>query len=103
MRHAATVALFHMTGGRSSMRRYPHQRILAPALLAMLLLAISLPPIAVGSPAEQGTAPREIEVAVGGGQDTMQLLAMFPQILTIRAGDTLTWHPRGGEIHTVTF
>src|SRR5262249_818870 len=62
------------------------------------------PPIAVGSPAAQDENPRTMEAAVGGGgNDILQMLAFFPQTITIHTGDTITWRPKGGEIHTVSF
>ena len=40
---------------------------------------------------------------VGAGRDTTVVNAFFPERITIRVGETVTWKQNGDEIHTVTF
>ena len=53
--------------------------------------------------AQAQMAPRDVTALVGAGQDTITLNAFFPEILRIRAGDTVTWRLNSDEIHTVSF
>ena len=53
--------------------------------------------------AQNQTAPREVTALVGAGQDTITLNAFFPEVLQVRAGDTVTWELNSDEIHTVSF
>lgn len=46
--------------------------------------------------------PRDITVLVGAGQDTEQIKAFFPQVVRVRAGDTITWVQNSGFFHTVS-
>ena len=46
---------------------------------------------------------RNLTVLAGTGQDTADLLAFFPQQITIRAGDTITWKQNSDSPHTVSF
>lgn len=55
------------------------------------------------SAASTAQEPREITVLNGAGQDTIDILAFFPQTATIRAGDTITWRQNGDSTHTVSF
>ena len=48
-----------------------------------------MPHPASSSPVAQ--APRNLTVLVGGGQDTLELLAFFPMNVRIRQGDAITW------------
>jgi plastocyanin len=41
-------------------------------------------------------------VQAGAGQDTVNLLALSPENVRIRAGDTVTWKFEG-DIHMVSF
>jgi plastocyanin len=68
-------------------------------LLPLLYLCVVLMLTACGTTA----APRTLTVLVGGGQDTTQLLAFFPEKVKIRVGDTVNFKLNSEEIHTVTF
>jgi len=46
---------------------------------------------------------RNLTVLAGAGQDTADILAFFPQEITIRAGDTITWQQNSDSPHTVSF
>src|SRR5688572_30528299 len=70
------------------------------SLTAMLALATFIPAV-VPNASAQGA--RTVTVLVGGGQDTMQALAFFPQNVRIRQGDTVMWRIAGDEIHTASF
>src|SRR5947209_4795188 len=70
------------------------------SLTAMLALATFIPPIIPDASAQ---AARTVTVQVGGGQDTMQALAFFPQNVRIHQGDTVSWKIMGDEIHTASF
>lgn len=59
--------------------------------------------IAALAAAQAQTAPREVTALVGAGQDTFAVNVFFPQILRVRAGDTVTWKLNTDEIHTVSF
>jgi plastocyanin len=47
--------------------------------------------------------PGELNLLVGAGRDTEAILQFFPENLTIRVGDTVTWKLDSDEIHTVSF
>ena len=51
----------------------------------------------------QTAAPRELTALVGSGRDTEAIIAFLPSMLTVRAGDTITWKLDSDEIHTVSF
>ncbi|MCH7817422.1 MAG: hypothetical protein IIC60_12730, partial [Proteobacteria bacterium] len=51
----------------------------------------------------QTAAPRELTALVGSGRDTEAIIAFLPSMLTVRAGDTITWRLDSDEIHTVSF
>jgi len=40
---------------------------------------------------------------VGSGRDTEVVIAFLPSMLSVRAGDTVTWKLNADEIHTVSF
>lgn len=69
--------------------------------IATLFLVVSGRSGAAASAAAQ--APRDIEVLAGFGQDTVDLLAFFPQDVRIRAGDTITWKQNSDSPHNVAF
>src|SRR3954447_17572414 len=69
-------------------------------LVAILALATFVPSI-IPDASAQGA--RNLTVLVGGGQDTVQALAFFPQNVRIRQGDTITWKDVVDEPHTTTF
>ncbi len=56
-----------------------------------------------GAPPVVPTGPRTLTALVGAGQDTEQVMRFFPQNLTVRAGDTISWKMNGDELHTVSF
>jgi len=70
------------------------------AALAVVGLTV-MPRTAAGSPVAQ--APRNLTALVGGGQDTVEILAFFPMNMRVRQGDAITWRINSDEIHTVTF
>ena len=47
--------------------------------------------------------PWELNLLVGSGRDTEAILQFFPENLTVRAGDTVTWKIDSDEIHTMSF
>ena len=56
---------------------------------------------ASAAPARQ---PNNLTVLVGGGQDTLQMLAFFPTSVRVRAGDSVTFRINSDfEPHTVSF
>jgi len=66
----------------------------------MLGFATLIPPV---TPESSAQVLRNVTVQVGGGQDTMQALAFFPQNLRVHQGDTVTWKIVGDEPHTTAF
>src|SRR5690242_16275704 len=70
------------------------------ALASALTLVVALPATQV-SRAQDG--PRTMTVLAGVGQDTMDVLAFFPQNIRVRAGDTITWKQNSDAGHTVSF
>ncbi len=48
-------------------------------------------------------APRELTVLVGAGKDTVAITAFLPEMVCIRAGDTVTWQHNSDEPHSVSF
>lgn len=98
------------------MRKYI-DRIFAFLILAALALTLwaspglmTQPAYAQGPSGTPAAAPpvaaagaRTLTALVGAGQDTEQVMRFFPQSLTVRVGDTVTWKENGQEIHTVSF
>ena len=94
-------------------------RILRPtrivaALPGFLFVAAALALAACSGPSEPPTPeptatletfpPRELTVLVGAGERTAAINAFFPQRLSIRAGDTVTWKMNTeGDPHSVIF
>ena len=62
---------------------------------------------ATSAPAATATtaprAARTLNVSVGAGQDTSQVLVFLPATVSIRVGDTVIWKIKGDEIHSATF
>lgn len=56
-----------------------------------------------GAPPVAAAGARTLTALVGAGQDTEQVMRFFPQNMTVRAGDTITWKMNGDELHTVSF
>lgn len=83
------------------------QTVIVPQTQVIEKAVTTTPPAATSAPAptqaSAAQAPREVTALVGAGQDTEQVMRFFPQNLTVRAGDTITWKANGGEIHTVSF
>ncbi len=80
---------------------YPAIVLLLLGFLPAVMPEISAP---VGIPEAQPAhmAPRTFPVQTGAGQDTVDLLAFFPEKVRIRVGDTATWKMEG-DIHTLSF
>ena len=70
------------------------------ALASVLTLVVALPAIQVSRAQD---APRNVTVLAGVGQDTIDVLAFFPQNIKIRAGETVTWKQNSDAGHTVSF
>jgi len=82
------------------MRIRDPMRVLVTGLGLALIIA---PMTTLAAPARL-MAPSELNVLVGAGQDTVQMLNYFPASIRVHAGDTVTFRLRGvNEIHTVTF
>ena len=78
-------------------------RLSAPivaALASVLTLVVALPATQVSRAQD---APRNVTVLAGVGQDTIDVLAFFPQNIRIRAGDTVTWKQNSDAGHTISF
>lgn len=61
----------------------------------VLVTATPLPPVPEN--------PRELQVKVGAGRDTVAINAFFPKDIRIYQGETVTWKISSDEIHTVAF
>lgn len=72
-------------------------RLMIPGIIGVLFVA------ACGAAAPAAPAARTLNVSAGGGQDTTVEPAFFPQVIRVRAGDTVQWKVGGDEIHTVSF
>jgi plastocyanin len=70
------------------------------ALAGILTFAVALPATQVS---QAQTSPRNVTVLAGVGQDTIDVLAFFPQNIRIRAGETITWKQNSDAGHTVSF
>lgn len=83
------------------------QTVIVPQTQVIEKAVTTTPPAATAAPAPTqapaAQAVREVTALVGAGQDTEQVMRFFPQSLTVRAGDTITWKINGDEIHTVSF
>lgn len=75
--------------------------------IPLLLALLTLPIVAVSQPSTMASQvaqePRELAVLAGFGQDTVDMLAFFPQKIRVRAGDTVTWKQNSDASHNVAF
>jgi len=65
-----------------------------------MLMMVGCQPV---HPEAAAAAPQEIVVDAGAGQDVVSVNAFFPEIVHVRAGDTVTWKIGSDEVHTATF
>jgi plastocyanin len=79
-----------------------HLKALLLALLATLLLGLGLAPMAI---AWHPAAPQTYTVLVGAenAHRGIDVMAYFPNSVTIHVGDSIHWIQNSNEIHTVTF
>ena len=76
-----------------------------PLALAAALCALMLAPAAAASTANAAAAPRTWHVLIGGQSTNraVQAEGYYPHVITIDAGDTVTWTLNTDEPHSVTF
>ncbi len=80
-----------------------HKRIIRLAAFLVLTILVMTGGTAITYAFEPAPAPQTVNVLVGWGQNTDQLMRFFPANITVRAGDTVAWKTGGQEIHTVSF
>src|SRR5436309_9500602 len=81
---------------------------LASLVVTLVLIAAALVYEQINSSVESVASAaaqesRTLSVLAGAGQDTADILAFFPQNITIRAGDTISWKQNSDSPHTVSF
>lgn len=70
------------------------------SLVAGLLVMVGCQPV---QPVPPPPAPQEITVLAGAGQDVVAVNAFFPETVSVRVGDTVTWKINSDEPHTASF
>lgn len=75
------------------------------SLALLTWIAVQIDGLTTGTAsAAPGKQPSNLTVLVGGGQDTLQMLAFVPQNVRVRAGDAITFKINSDyEPHTVSF
>src|SRR5438105_1837563 len=77
--------------------------VAALALVTAVACGPAPPPTPAPIAAPQVQPKRTLTALAGAGQDTKEVMGMFPRALRVRAGDTVTWKINSDEIHTVSF
>lgn len=72
-----------------------------PASLLLVVATVAM--FAVFPAGSAAAEPGSFNILAGFGQDTETLLSFFPRDITIRAGDTVTWHQNSDDGHNVAF
>jgi plastocyanin len=68
----------------------------------MLALLVGCQPIQPVQP-EAAAEPQEYTILAGAGQDVVAVNAFLPEVVRVRAGDTVTWKIGSDEPHSATF